>query len=200
MVQLTQITTRSGDKGKTSLGNGQRVFKNTTRIDLIGTIDELNSIIGVALSVKQNDGQSHENDTTLIHDLRSIQHDLFDMGADLCMPQSLSDTGNGNLRITEHHVHRLDAMVEFYNNKLSPLTSFVLPGGTERAAYLHMCRTIARRAERCLVDLHTQEPVNPEILRYTNRLSDIFFVMARAANNNGTCDILWEPGKYHGGS
>ena len=197
MVQLTQITTRGGDKGKTSLGNGERVFKNTPRIDLIGTIDELNSSIGVALSVQRSD-QSHENDTAITHDLRSIQHDLFDMGADLCMPSS-PEAGKSNLRITKHHVHRLDTMVEFYNNKLNPLTSFVLPGGTERAAYLHMCRTIARRAERCLIDLHTKEPVNSEILRYTNRLSDIFFVMARAANDNGACDVLWDPGKYHGG-
>lgn len=193
MVQLTCIATRGGDKGKTSLGNGERVVKNAPRIEAIGTIDELNSAIGLACSVESNQ-LSCETLDRLNSDLRILQNDLFDMGADLCMP----DQAENGLRISSQQVHHLDAVLEYYNNQLTPLTSFVLPGGTQKAAHLHLCRTIARRGERHLVALHTNETLNPELLRYINRISDVFFVMARVANDNGRLDILWEPGKYHG--
>jgi cob(I)alamin adenosyltransferase len=192
MVQLTCIATRGGDKGKTSLGNGIRVSKHCPRIDAIGSIDELNSVIGLACAIETTT-LSPDLLARLYKDLRALQNDLFDVGADLCLP----DQNQEALRVSAHQVQRLDDTLAHYNAHLNPLTSFVLPGGTLLAAQLHVCRTIARRAERHLVAVHTDEPLNPHLLQYVNRLSDVFFVMARAANDNGRLDVLWEPGKYH---
>jgi cob(I)alamin adenosyltransferase len=193
MVQLTSIATRGGDLGKTSLGDGRRLSKHSLRIEAIGAVDELNSVIGVALATAQSDAKL-DSLATLIDDLKALQNDLFDVGADLCLPDQEKEA----LRISEKQVSRMDETLERYNHYLSPLTSFVLPGGTLLAAHLHVCRSTARRAERCVVALHQDETLNPELLRYINRLSDVFFVMARVANDNGTTDILWQPGKYHG--
>lgn len=192
MVQLTCIATRGGDTGKTSLGNGKRVSKRCPRIEAIGSIDELNSVIGLALST-ETAAITIELLACLHNDLSMLQNDLFDVGADLCMP----DLDQKALRISEHQVLRLDETLERYNANLNPLTSFVLPGGTPLAAQLHMCRTIVRRAERDIVALHDAEPLNLHLLQYVNRLSDVFFVMARVANDNGRLDVLWEPGKHH---
>lgn len=192
MVQLTCIATRGGDKGNTSLGNGKRVSKDCPRIEAIGSIDELNSIIGLALATESSTVSS-DRLTCLRNELSAIQNDLFDVGADLCMP----DQDQNALRISEHQVLRLDGELERYNALLTPLTSFVLPGGTPLAAQLHVCRTSARHAERNLIAVHKDEPLNPYLLQYINRLSDVFFVMARVANDNGRLDILWKPGKHH---
>lgn len=192
MVQLTVIATRGGDTGKTSLGNGKRVSKHCPRIQSIGSVDELNSIIGLAFAAEAT-AIPAELLACLRNDLKALQNDLFDVGADLCMP----DQDQAALRISEHQVQRLDDTLARYNANLNPLTSFVLPGGTPLAAQLHVCRTIVRRAERDIVALHNAEPLNPHLLQYVNRLSDVFFVMARVANDNGRLDILWEPGKHH---
>ena len=192
MVQLTCIATRGGDKGKTSLGNGQRVSKHCPRIEAIGSVDELNSVIGLAIATEATIIIA-ERLACLRNELSILQNDLFDVGADLCMP----DQDQKALRISEHQVQRLDDTLSRYNAHLSPLTSFVLPGGTLLAAQLHVCRTIVRRAERHLVAIHNEEPLNPHLLQYLNRLSDVFFVMARVANDGGRLDVLWEPGKHH---
>lgn len=192
MVQLTCIATRGGDLGKTSLGNGTRLSKSNLRIEAIGAVDELNSLVGVAITT-EGTAISIELLTSLRSDLYMLQNDLFDVGADLCMP----DLDQVSLRISAHQVQRLDAELERYNAYLNPLASFVLPGGTALAAQLHMCRTVVRRAERSIVALNEIEPVNSELIRYFNRLSDVFFVMARVANDNGRLDILWQPGKHH---
>ncbi len=192
MVQLTCIATRGGDSGKTSLGNGKRVSKHCLRIEAIGSIDELNSVIGLALATETT-AITVELLACLHNDLNMLQNDLFDVGADLCMP----DQGQAALRISEHQVLRLDETLVRYNADLNPLTSFVLPGGTPLAAQLHICRTIVRRAERAIVALHDAEPLNLHLLQYVNRLSDVFFVMARVSNDNGRLDVLWEPGKHH---
>lgn len=192
MVQLTCIATRGGDTGKTSLGNGKRVSKYCPRIEAIGSVDELNCVIGLSLATEAT-AITGELLACLHNDLKTLQNDLFDVGADLCMP----DQDQKALRISEHQVQRLDETLERYNAHLNPLTSFVLPGGTPLAAQLHVCRTIVRRAERDIVALHNEEPLNPHLLQYVNRLSDVFFVMARVANDNGRMDVLWEPGKHH---
>lgn len=191
MVQLTCIATRGGDTGKTSLGNGKRVSKHCPRVKAIGSIDELNSFIGLALATEATTIKA-ELLAQLRNDLSILQNDLFDVGADLCMP----DQDQAALRISIHQVQRLDDTLARYNTHLNPLTSFVLPGGTPLAAQLHVCRTIVRRAERDITSLHNEETLNSHLLQYVNRLSDVFFVMARAANNNGHLDVLWEPGKH----
>jgi cob(I)alamin adenosyltransferase len=183
VVQLTSIVTRGGDLGKTSLGDGKRLLKSSLRIEAIGAVDEANSMIGLALSTGQ---------TELTMDLLKIQNYLFDVGADLCMPDLSQPNG---LRITTAYVEELEALVDLYNPRLSPLTSFVLPGGTSLYAHIHLARTIVRRAERSIVALSTEESVNPELIRYVNRLSDVLFVMARIANNDGRLDVLWRPGR-----
>jgi len=192
MVQLTCIATRGGDKGKTSLGNGKRVSKHCTRIEAIGCVDALNSAIGLALAADAT-VISQELLHNLQNALGAMQNDLFDVGADLCMP----DQDEAALRISAHQVQRLDDDLARYNASLSPLKSFVLPGGTIHSAQLHICRTLARKTERRIVALHTDEPLNAYLLQYMNRLSDVFFVMARVANDNGRLDVLWEPGKHH---
>ena len=185
MVKLTRIYTRGGDKGKTTLGDGSRVSKNDLRINTIGNIDEANATLGlVKLYLTMKDDQEIIN---------RLQHDLFDVGADLCYP---SDTLTPvKLRINTFQVQRLEFEITKLNNSLEPLNSFVLPGGTTASAYLHLARTVIRRAERSLCALHEVHPLNPCLIQYLNRLSDYCFVMGRYFNNMGKDDILWIPGK-----
>ena len=182
MVTLTRIYTKGGDKGTTSLGTGKRVPKHDPRVAAYGTVDEANAVIGIArLHVE---GELQEM-------LARIQNDLFDLGADLCRPDIENQEG---LRIVEAQVERLEREIDAMNAKLQPLSSFVLPGGTSAAAYLHQARTIVRRAEREMTALAVNAPVNPAAIRYVNRLSDHLFVAARAANDWGARDVLWQPG------
>ena len=189
MVQLTRIYTKSGDKGKTALGNGSRVAKNDIRVTAYGTVDETNAVIGVA---RLHSADNADVDAMLAR----IQNDLFDLGADLCTP---GDGSNDNpdqpaLRITAKQTERLEAEIDQINENLDPLKSFVLPGGSALSAQLHVARTVSRRAERLIVELAGIESINPEAVRYINRLSDHMFVLARHANNGGKDDILWQPG------
>lgn len=187
MVVLNKIYTRTGDKGDTALGNGVRVAKHNARVEAYGTSDELNCFVGVARLVA-----SSETDTALSR----IQNDLFDLGADLCRPDIASDATAEYppLRMTSEQVDRLEREIDVMNADLQPLRSFILPGGKELAAHLHVCRTVARRAERLAVLLSEQEDVNGAVVRYLNRLSDWFFVAARVSNNGGRDDVLWVPG------
>ena len=187
MVQLTRIYTKSGDKGKTALGNGTRVPKNSVRVDAYGTVDETNAVIGVARLHAQ--GEVDEM-------LARIQNDLFDLGADLCTPGDGTDDNPEQpaLRITAKQTERLETEIDQINASLDPLKSFVLPGGSALAAQLHVARTVSRRAERLIVELAGVETINPEAVRYVNRLSDHMFVLARHANNDGKEDVLWQPG------
>jgi cob(I)alamin adenosyltransferase len=183
MVQLTRIYTKGGDKGTTSLGSGKRVPKHDPRVAAYGTVDEANAAIGIA--------RLHA-EPELDQMLSRIQNDLFDLGADLCRPEA--DGKEEGLRVVEAQVERLEREIDAMNAKLAPLNSFVLPGGSAAAAYLHQARTIVRRAEREMTALATQGPVNPAAIRYVNRLSDHLFVAARAANEWGKRDVLWRPG------
>ncbi len=187
MVVLNKIYTRTGDKGTTALGNGDRVAKFDSRVAAYGTSDELNSHVGVARLQA-----SGELDTQL----SMIQNDLFDLGADLCRPDMAGDAQSEYppLRMAAAQVTRLEAEIDVMNDALDPLRSFILPGGTALAAHLHVCRTVARRAERLTVELSHGEEVNPEVVTYLNRLSDWFFVAARMANDQGRADVLWVPG------
>ena len=181
MVKLTKIYTRTGDAGTTGLVDGTRRSKADARLVAIGEVDEANSAIGVALL---------SLDGPLAEDLTRIQNDLFDLGADLATPGDVE----GALRILPEQVARLEDQIDAMNAQLSPLTSFILPGGTPAAAHLHLARAIARRAERAGVLLGNHEPINPSALAYLNRLSDWLFVAARAVNQNGASDVLWVPG------
>ena len=191
MVQLTRIYTRGGDKGKTSLGTGERVAKHDPRVAAYGTVDEANATIGLArLHLADGSGDGGANEI-----LARVQNDLFDLGADLCRPDTGEPADPPPLRVTAGQVARLESEIDRVNADLAPLTSFVLPGGTAAAAHLHLARTVARRAEREMTALADTEPVNPEAIRYINRLSDLLFVLARALNDGGAQDVLWEPGK-----
>lgn len=182
MVYLSRIYTKSGDAGDTGLGDGTRVPKDSARVTAYGEADELNTVIGLTLTVPG---------ILEAGLLRGIQNDLFDLGADLCVPES----GAEALRITAAQVERLEHAIDRLNEPLEPLRSFVLPGGTPAAAWLHVARTVCRRAERSLVTLMQTETVNKQALMYLNRLSDLLFVMARVANDGGKADVLWVPGK-----
>jgi len=189
MVTLNRIYTGLGDSGETALGSGARVSKTSARVEAYGTVDEANAVIGVARA--QATGPLAEG-------LERIQNDLFDLGADLCVPPDARPSSRPSLRIQASHPDRLEQEIDAMNESLSPLRSFVLPGGTELSAALHLARTVARRAERrCfgLVEAESSAAVGAEALRYLNRLSDWLFVAARMANNNGALDILWQPGK-----
>ncbi len=190
MVKLNKIYTRTGDGGETGLGDGSRTSKNSLRVAAYGAVDEANANIGLALVAVQAESQL----TALSASLLRIQNDLFDLGADLCVPEHDDEEPGANLRITEEQVTALEQDIDTWNANLAPLDSFVLPGGTEAAARLHVARTCVRQAERSINSLVNSEPVNPEVLRYINRLSDLLFVMARKANDNGRGDILWQPG------
>jgi len=188
MVKLTRIYTRGGDGGQTSLGDGARVAKHDPRVAAYGTVDEANATIGLA--------RLH-TEGALDAMLGRVQNDLFDLGADLCRPASDPEGGDPKrsaLRVSAAQVARLEAEIDAVNANLAELTSFVLPGGTPAAAYLHLARTVSRRAERDMTALAMAETVNPEAVRYINRLSDLLFVLARHANDDGAQDVLWEPG------
>jgi cob(I)alamin adenosyltransferase len=180
MVRINRVVTRGGDRGETSLGDGTRVPKDSARIEAIGAIDEGNAAIGLLTVV------ATEHEPVLAR----IQNDLFDIGADLCVP---GDTGE-RLRLTDDSVRRLEQEIEALNRGLPELRSFVLPGGTEAAARAHMARTLVRRAERAVVGASRREAINPVVVRYLNRLSDALFVLGRVLNGSGAGDVLWRPG------
>ena len=188
MVVLNKIYTRTGDKGETALGDGTRVAKHSPRVEAYGTVDELNAAVGLA--------RLHVEDEDMDEALMRIQNDLFDLGADLCRPAAEADATAEYppLRVASSLVGRLELEIDAMNGELAPLRSFVLPGGTPLAAHLHQCRTVARRAERLVVELSGAEPVTPAAITYLNRLSDWFFVAARVANDFGEADVLWVPG------
>lgn len=183
MVRLTRIYTRGGDQGETSLGDGARVKKQSLRVEAFGTVDEANAAIGLARLHAEGEA---------LDMLARIQHDLFDLGADLCTPEG-SKPSKQALRIIPAQVERLEHEIDAMNTDLAPLNSFVLPGGTPLAAALHLARTITRRAERLVAALAAADAINPEALKYLNRLSDHLFVLSRVANRDGG-DILWQPG------
>jgi cob(I)alamin adenosyltransferase len=185
MVKLTKIYTRGGDKGETSLGDGERVPKHDLRVEAYGTVDEANSVVGMARL-----HTSGEVDAML----GRIQNDLFDLGADLCTPES-ENPKYPPLRIVQAQIDRLEHEIDAMNAKMKPLDSFILPGGTPAAAHLHLARTVARRAERLMTELATHERINPLAIAYINRLSDHLFVLARHLNDDGVKDVLWVPGK-----
>jgi cob(I)alamin adenosyltransferase len=195
MVKLTRIYTRTGDGGETGLGDGSRVAKTDPRVESYGTVDEANAAIGLAVAACPKD------DALVGPLLRSIQNDLFDVGADLCTPVTPSEAPGAALRVTAAQTTRLEAAIDEINADLGVLTSFVLPGGTELAARLHVARTVVRRAERATVlageALGLAAVAEP--VRYLNRLSDLLFVMARAANAGAGGDVLWVPGRSRSG-
>ena len=184
MVTLNRIYTKTGDKGETALGDGTRLPKHSLRIQAFGTVDETNATIGLA--------RLH-TEGAMDAMLARIQNDLFDLGADLCVPET-AKRSEGRLRIADAQVERLEREIDSMNAELSPLTSFVLPGGTPGAAHLHLARTVARRAERLMVELAAHEPINEAAIRYINRLSDHLFVASRYVNDKGAKDVLWVPG------
>ena len=181
-VRLDRIYTRAGDSGETSLGDGSRVPKTDPRIEAYGTVDELNSAVGLALVAVPEEFRPW---------LERIQNELFDLGADLCVP--LEDTRRERLRVAQAQVDALEELCDRVNERLASLKSFVLPGGTEAAARLHVARTVCRRAERAAVALAGTAGVNPLAVAYLNRLSDLLFILARAANL-GVPELLWKPG------
>jgi cob(I)alamin adenosyltransferase len=190
MVRLSRIYTKTGDDGTTGLGDGQRLPKHHPRIAAYGTVDELSSVLGVVLAGPLDEPWRGW--------LREIQNDLFDLGADLAVPGK----GGGVLRIDARYTARLEELIDELNKELRPLDSFVLAGGTPAAAWMHMARTVCRRAERHVSELMAlegeAERVELEVLKYLNRLSDLFFVLARALNDGGKGDVLWQPGKRQG--
>jgi cob(I)alamin adenosyltransferase len=186
MVELTRIYTKGGDKGKTSLGDGSRVAKHDLRVAAYGTVDEANAAIGLARL--HTEGAVDEM-------LGRAQNDLFDLGADLATPEG-RDPARPPLRITAAQTARLESEIDRINAALDPLKSFVLPGGTAAAAFLHQARTVTRRAEREITRLAETAPVNAEAVRYVNRLSDLLFVLARHLNDGGRLDVLWTPGAH----
>jgi cob(I)alamin adenosyltransferase len=186
MVTLNRIYTRGGDTGQTSLGDGRRVAKHDARVEAYGTVDEANAAIGLARLHSKTDPGTDAM-------LARIQNDLFDLGADLCTPED-GRKSEGALRIVPAQVDRLEREIDAMNTHLAPLTSFILPGGTVLAAHLHLARTLTRRAERLVVALAERQPVNPDVVKYLNRLSDHLFVLGRHVNDAGAADVLWVPG------
>jgi cob(I)alamin adenosyltransferase len=189
MVYLDRIYTKSGDEGKTSLGDGRRVPKTDLRIVAYGGVDELNSVIGLAVA----SGVPQTIATKLVH----IQNDLFDLGADLCVPETPA-AGPERLRVIDAQVTTLENWIDEATAQLEPLKSFVLPGGALPSAHLHQARTVCRRVEIGVLRLAEVEPINPQALIYLNRLSDLLFVWARLCNDGGKNDVLWTPGKFRG--
>ena len=187
MVRLDKIVTKAGDGGKTRLATGEPVSKASPRVEAYGAVDEANSALGVA---RLHTGA----EATLDPILDRAQNDLFDLGADLATPETETPLPYQPLRIQESQVLRLEAEIETLNEQLSPLTSFVLPGGSAAAAHLHVARATMRRAERAIVALAEVERVSPEAIKFANRMSDLLFVAARWANDQGRADILWVPG------
>ncbi|RMF74385.1 MAG: cob(I)yrinic acid a,c-diamide adenosyltransferase [Alphaproteobacteria bacterium] len=198
MVKLDRIYTRGGDRGATSLVGGQRLPKDDPLVAAYGTIDEANAAIGLVRAVLHHErsgltrraADRDEADGMLAR----IQNDLFDLGADLATPWKESEEENAALRITDEQVTRLEHEIDTMTTRLEPLTSFVLPGGSRTSAHLHLARTIVRRAERAMVTAMRVHAINPQTLRYVNRLSDHLFVLARLLNDEGRGDVLWKPG------
>jgi cob(I)alamin adenosyltransferase len=191
MVVLNRIYTRTGDDGTTALGTGERRKKYDLRISAYGTVDELNSVIGIA----RLHSTSHPDLDSV---LGRVQNDLFDVGADLCMPGTRGKgPGGERLTVSDAQVDWLEGEIDKLNAMLAPLRSFILPGGSPASAYLHLARTVCRRAERLIAELRDQpgEDVSPTALKYVNRLSDFLFVAGRAMNDNGAADVLWVPGQ-----
>lgn len=188
MPRLTKIYTRTGDDGTTALGDGTRVAKCDLRVEAYGCVDEASAAIGFAVACA---GEG-ETEAQVADVLRGIQNDLLDLGGDLCMPVDGGRTDD--LRITPEQVDAIEGLIDRFNRPLTPLKNFILPGGTPMAAGLHLARTITRRAERTVVELSARDgpAVNPQVVRYLNRLSDLLFVLARVAN--GGRDVLWRPG------
>jgi cob(I)alamin adenosyltransferase len=187
MVYLSRIYTKSGDQGETGLGDGSRVPKDHPRVTAYGCVDELNAVLGLLIS--------HCPQAAEVDLLRTIQNDLFDVGADLCLPQPAGETPGAHLRVRAEQGERLEQAIDRLNANLAPLNSFILPGGQAAAAWCHLARTVCRRAERDVVTLARDESVNPQVIIYLNRLSDLLFVLARVYNNNGRDDVLWRPGQ-----
>jgi len=185
MVYLSRIYTKTGDAGETSLGDGSRAGKDAPRVAAYGEVDELNAVLGLLLTVNPPEADL----------LRGIQNDLFDMGADLCVPEADEAAPRGRLRVRAEQALHLEAAIDRLNADLAPLTSFILPGGTPAAAWCHLARTVCRRAEREVVALARRERLNPQLVIYLNRLSDLLFVLARVCNQHGRADVLWVPGK-----
>jgi cob(I)alamin adenosyltransferase len=192
MVYLNRIYTRTGDDGTTGLGDGTRVPKTHPRIVAYGGVDELNSVIGVALNVDLPDWIGEH--------LRQVQNDLFDLGADLCVPEAGQEAQTLPLRVTAGQTERLEHWIDEANERLKPLPSFILPGGSPASAHLHQARTVCRRVEIDVLKLAEFESLNAQVLMYLNRLSDLLFVLARVCNDDGTRDILWEPGRGQKGN
>lgn len=191
MVYLSRIYTKSGDQGETGLGDGRRVAKDHARVTAYGEVDELNAVLGLLVA--------HCPDAPERALLVAIQNDLFDVGADLCVPTTTDEQPGQALRVTPAQAERLEQAIDRVNGDLQPLRSFILPGGSPAAAWLHLARTVCRRAERSVVTLSHIESVNPAVVIYLNRLSDFLFVLARAANAGGAGDVLWVPGQSRGG-
>lgn len=190
MVYLHRIYTKTGDAGETSLGDGRRVPKTDQRIVAYGGVDELNSLLGVVRAA----GVPQPYDDRL----KIIQNDLFDLGADLCVPESEAPPAAPPLRMTAGQAERLEQWIDAETDRLTPLTSFVLPGGTAIAAHLHLARAVCRRVEIGVLELAEKETINSQVVIYLNRLSDLLFVWARVANDTGNGDVLWVPGKSRG--
>jgi cob(I)alamin adenosyltransferase len=191
MVYLSRIYTRTGDQGETGLGDGTRVAKDHPRVAAYGSVDEVNAVLGLLgadPAVRAGPAEQREL-------VQTIQNDLFDVGADLCLPQSAQEKPGQHLRIQAGQVARLEETIDRLNALLEPLRSFILPGGSSAAVWCHLARTVCRRAERDVVSLARQEIVNPQVTIYLNRLSDLLFVLARVLNRNGQDDVLWVPGK-----
>ncbi len=184
MVYLSRIYTKAGDQGETGLGDGTRVPKDHPRVVAYGEVDELNAALGLLVTEATEEREL----------LRSIQNDLFDVGADLCVPSQPGEQPGQALRVRPEQACRLEQEIDRLNARLQPLTSFVLPGGTGMSAWCHLARTVCRRAERAVVTLARGESVNPQVVVYLNRLSDLLFVLARVANRDGADDVLWVPG------
>jgi cob(I)alamin adenosyltransferase len=185
MVKLTKIYTRGGDAGQTSLGDGTRVAKHDLRVAAYGTVDEANAVVGLARLHTKGEADAM---------LARIQNDLFDLGADLCTPEA-PDPKYPPLRMVQAQVDRLEREIDALNEKMKPLDSFILPGGSPGASWLHLARTVARRAERVMTELAAHEAINPLAIKYVNRLSDHLFVLARHLNDGGNSDVLWVPGQ-----
>ena len=184
MIKLNKIYTKTGDGGDTALGDGERVLKDSLRVSAYGNVDELNASIGI-ITLYAN--------TELKRKLKNIQNDLFDIGADLCVP--ISEKNKDRLRLSTNQIETLELEIDEMNSILEPLNSFVLPGGCRSATFLHMARTICRRAERSVVSLRSQEEINTNTLVYLNRLSDWLFVASRVENQENSSEVLWAPGK-----
>ena len=183
MVTLSKIYTRAGDGGTTRLGNNEAVSKTDLRVECCGEADELNCVLGLVLN--------YELSPAIANLVASVQNDLFDLGADLCLPD-----GDEGLRVSAQQVVRLEEAIDRINAELQPLNSFLLPGGSKAAALLHLARAVCRRAERRVWQLRERETVNENVSSYLNRLSDLLFVMARDSNDHGQGDVLWKPGRF----